>query len=108
MKGENKDSRPPDTQCERMMSHDYTWRHDEVVKSILLHFGYNYGMVRKPKPRAFKVESVMGTNVAIMTHNKVKATADSSSASTWRRLETGRSEQQSSHCCDDENQPRPN
>ncbi|XP_029655289.1 uncharacterized protein LOC115228998 [Octopus sinensis] len=47
------------TKCGRMLYHDYTWRHNEVVRSLHLMLCNKYGIRRSRKLRTHKVQSVV-------------------------------------------------
>ena len=47
------------THCEKLREYEYVWRHNEVVKSIHLHYCNRYGIVKSTRRGAHKVESVI-------------------------------------------------
>ena len=60
------------TQCDRMMDYDYTWRHNEVVRSIHLGFCTKYGIKRCRRLRSHRVEStVENSRVCIRTDTPI-------------------------------------
>lgn len=49
------------TKCDRMVGHDYTRRHNEVVKFLLCK---KYGLKNSKKVRAHSVQEIVSNNLA--------------------------------------------
>ena len=61
------------TKCDRMLGHDYTRRHNEVVKCIHLNLCNKYGLKSSKKLRSHSVQEVVANeNVEIRVDTRIK------------------------------------
>jgi hypothetical protein len=61
------------TKCERMLGHDYTRRHNEVVRCIHLNIMNKYGFKRSKKLRTHSVQEVMeNQNAEVRVDTRIK------------------------------------
>ena len=61
------------TKCDRMLGHDYTRRHNEVLKCIHLSLCNKYGLKSSKKLRSHSVQEVVANeNVEIRVDTRIK------------------------------------